>query len=262
VKTRILVLLSASIAVGIVAPALAHAQGRDPEAQRRRNQIRLMEGVLVQAVRLGAEEVSKEMERFEPTGVTVLSGMPRARGFVLDGHGVFFDVEIPDMNQSVVWSVMNVQRDRQVGTALEMLRTAMKSMPEGPSMQQAQLALAAVEKIVGPSQQTKNLLAAETPARGQVNAAAMPDPNVMYTEAVKTALVEAMLDHSLQMSLGPEEWLIVAARDNEGPLSPAGLSDAITITLRVKGSDLAVYHADPARRSEIREKVKADAKVF
>ena len=74
-----------------------------------------MEGVLVQAVRLGAEEVSTVMERFEPAGVTVLSGVPRARGFVLDGYGVFFDVEIPDMNQSVIWSMMNVQRDRQVG---------------------------------------------------------------------------------------------------------------------------------------------------
>lgn len=261
-RTRILVLLSAAVVVGIVAPTLAHAQGRDPEAQRRRNQIRLMEGVLVQAVRLGAEEVSKEMERFEPTGVTVLTGMPRARGFILDGHGVFFDVEIPDMNQSVVWSVMMVQRDRQVGSALQMLRTALKSMPEGPSMQQAQIALEAVEKTVGPSQQTRSLLAAQTTASGQVSAATMPDPNVLYTEAVKTALVEAMLDHSLQMSLGPEEWLTVAARDNEGPLSPAGLSDAITITLRVKGSDLAVYHADPARRTEISQKVKADAKVF
>ena len=70
-------------------------QGRARDEQRRRNEIRMMEGVLVQAVRLGAEEVSKEMQRFEPAGVTVLTGVPRARGFVLDGYGVFFDVEIP-----------------------------------------------------------------------------------------------------------------------------------------------------------------------
>ena len=82
----------------------------------------MIEGVLVQAVRLGAEEVSKEMQRFEPAGVTVLTGIPRARGFLLDGYGVFFDVEIPDMNQSVIWSMMNVQRDRQVGNALDSLR--------------------------------------------------------------------------------------------------------------------------------------------
>jgi hypothetical protein len=249
------------VAVLTAAPLLAAAQGRDPEAQKRRNHVRIMEGVLVQAVRLGAEEVSKELARFEPTGVTVLNGMPRARGFLLDGHGIFFDVEIPDMNQSVVWSVMVTQRERQMGNALETLRTALKALPEGPSMEQAQLALAAVEKTAAPLPSRMSSM----PAPGQVSAsatAAMPDPNVLYTETVKEKLVEVMLDHSLQMNLGPDEWLTVAARDSEGPLSPAGLSDAITITLRVRGSDLSIYQSDPTRRNEIREKVKSDARVF
>ena len=75
--------------------------------------------------------------------------MPRARGFILDGHGVFFDVEIPDMNQSLVWSVMMVQRDRQMGDAIGSLQTALKAMPAGPTLQQAQMALQAIEKTVG-----------------------------------------------------------------------------------------------------------------
>jgi hypothetical protein len=250
------VVIAATLAA--VAPA-AYAQARDPEAQRRRNQIRLMEGVLVQAVRLGAEQVSKELERYEPTGVTVLMGTPRARGFVLDNHGVFFDVEVPDMNQRVVWSVMQAQRDRQVGNALDSLRSALRLMPEGAPMQQAQLALQVVEKTVGP-------MPAAAPAPGQVGAAtaapAAPDPRELYRDAVIDNVVDAMLGYSVQMSLGAEEWLSVAARGNDAPLSPQGLSDTVTITVRVKGSDLAVYHADPARRAEIREKVKADAKVF
>lgn len=248
-------------ALAALAPA-AYAQARDPEVQRKRNQIRLMEGVLVQAVRLGAEQVSRELERFEPTGVTVLMGTPRARGFVIEGHGVFFDVEVPDMNQSVVWSVMQAQRDRQVGNALDSLRTALRAMPEGTSMQQAQLALQVVEKTVGP------VAAAPQPAPGQVGAAATtttaaaPDPRELYRDAVIDNVVDAMLGYSVQMSLAAEEWLTVAARGNDAPLSPQGLSDTVTITVKVKGSDLTVYHADSARRAEIREKVKADAKVF
>jgi hypothetical protein len=244
-------------ALASLVPA-AYAQARDPEVQRRRNQIRLMEGVLVQAVRLGAEQVSKELERFEPSGVTVLMGTPRARGFVLDDHGVFFDVEVPDMNQSVIWSVMQAQRDRQVGNALDSLRSALRSMPEGTSMQQAQLALQVVEKTVGPAP------AAVQPAPGQVGAAtaAAPDPRELYRDAVIDNVVDAMLGYSVQMSLGPEEWLTVAARGNDAPLSPQGLSDTVTITVKVKGSDLTVYHADPTRRAEIRERVKADARVF
>ena len=112
-----------AVIVTMAVPALSQAQGRSRDEQRR-NQIRMIEGVLVQAVRLGAAEVSKEMQRFEPAGVTVLTGVPRARGFLLDGYGVFFDVEIPDMNQSVIWSMMNMQRDRQLGNAFDSLLAA------------------------------------------------------------------------------------------------------------------------------------------
>jgi hypothetical protein len=253
-----------AVIAALVTPGLAQAQpqGRTRDEQRRRNQIRIMEGVLVQAVRLGAEEVSTELERFEPAGVTVLSGVPRARGFVLDGYGVFFDVEIPDMNQSVLWSMMNVQRDRQVGNALDSLRAALGSLPESPLRQQAESALQQVTKTVGPSVPPRGPQG-QPPAPGQVSAAAtMPDPNILYSEAVKAALVDAMLDYSLQMSLGPDECLTVAARASDGPMPPAGLSDVITIVLSVRSSDLSIYQADPARRDEIRKKVKADARVF
>jgi hypothetical protein len=251
----------------LAAQAVPQGQGRTSDARQRRNQIRLMEGVLVQAVRLGAEEVGTELERFEPSGVTALAGTPRARGFVLDGYGVFFDVEIPALNQSVVWSVMVLQRDRQVGNALESLTTAVESMPAGPTRQQAEQALQQVARRVGPVS-PRSTPAAGQPPPGQVTSATAaavvtpPDPIALYTEAVKGTLIEAMLDHSLQMKLAPEEWLTVAARDSETPMPQAGLSDAPTIILRVKGSDLTLYHSDPARRDEIRAKVKVDAKVF
>jgi hypothetical protein len=258
------ILLFVIVALAVPALAQAQGQGRTPEEQRRRNQIRLMEGVLVQAVRLGAEEVSTVMERYEPAGVTVLSGVPRARGFVLGGYGVFFDVEIPDMNQSVIWSMMNVQRDRQVGNALDSLRSAFESMPDGPNRQQAREALQRVTKIVGPAMPPTGPQGQPAPAPGQVSATAtaMPDPNVLYSEAVKGALVDAMLGYSVQMDLGPEEWLTVAARASEGPMPQPGLSDLITIVMRVKGSDLSIYHADPTKRDEIRQRVKVEARVF
>jgi hypothetical protein len=259
VRKGILVVVAAALAV----PALAQAQaqGRSRDEQRRRNQIRIMEGVLVQAVRLGAEEVSSVLDRFEPAGVTALTGVPRARGFVLDGYGVFFDVEIPDMNQSVIWSMMTVQRDRQVGNALDSLRLALDSLPDGPNRQQAQTALQQVTKTVGPAVPARGPQGQPGPQPGQVAAAAMPDPNLLYSEAVKGALVDVMLDHSLQMNLGPDELLTVAARATEGPVL-AGLSDVITIILSVRGRDLSVYQADPTKRDEIRQRVKTEARVF
>jgi hypothetical protein len=246
-------------------PAMSLAQGRTREEQRRRDQIRIMEGVFVQAVRLGAEDVSRQLERFEPAGVTVLSGIPRARGFVLEGYGVFFDVEIPDMNQSVIWSMMTQQRERVVGNALDSLSAAIGSMTLGPERDRALMALQQVTKTVGPASPLRGSQSQQPPSPGQVAAAAaapMPDPDKLYSESVKGALVDAMLDHSLQMNLGPEEWLTVAARASEGPIPASGLSDLITIVMRVKGSDLALYHADSTRRDEIRERVKTEARVF
>ena len=254
-----------AVVVAMAVPALAQAQPppRSRDEQRRRNEIRLIEGVLVQAVRLGAEEVSKEMQRFEPAGVTVLTGVPRARGFLLDGYGVFFDVEIPDMNQSVIWSMMNVQRDRQVGNALDSLRASLESMPDGPNRQKAQMDLQQLIKTVGPAAPMRGPQG-QAPAPGQVGAATIPpDPDRLYSEAVKSALVEAMLGYSVQMDLGADEWLTVAARASEGPVpSQAGLSELITIVLRVKGSDLSIYHADPTKRDEIRQRVRVEARVF
>jgi hypothetical protein len=200
----------------------------------------------------------------------MLTGTPRARGFVLDGHGVFFDVEVPDINQSIVWSVMTTQRDRQASDAIESLRAAIRSIPGGVSLEQAQEALRYLASTVGPglprNQSLAGTAAVETlPSPGKVNAVSTPamDPRKEYQDAVITAVVDAMLGYSVQMSLGPEEWLTVAARGSDTPLSPQqGLSDTVTITVRVKGSDLAIYHADATKRAEIRDKVKADAKVF
>jgi hypothetical protein len=241
-------------------PASSSAQGSD--AQDRRKHIRYMEGVLVQAVRIGAEQFGKDLEKFEPTGVTALMGTPRARGFLLDGHGIFFDVEVPDINQSFVWSVMTTQRDRQAGDALESLREAFRTMPESATLNQARDALRHLANTVGPIRPTT---APGLPPQGTVTALSTPltDPRKEYQDAVVSALVDAMLGYSMRLSLGSEEWLTVAARGNDAPLGPQqGVGDTVTITVRVKGSDLAIYHGDAARREEIREKVKADAKVF
>ena len=93
------------------------------------------------------------------------------------------------------------------------------------------------------------------PQSGAVQTAAaeppVDDPHTSYTEAVKNALIDAMLDYSLPMNLDAEEWLTVAARDSEGPLTPDEIYDASTILIRVKGSDLATLfrRSQQARRS-------------
>ena len=263
VKRGLLAVVAAMLAV----PAVAPAQTRSPDVQRRRDQIQLMEGVLSRAVRLGAEQVNRRMQLLDPT-MTVITGQARARGFVLEGYGVFFDVEVPTMSASAVWSMITVQRDVQVANSLDSLRRALEAMPDGPKVQEAQQALQRVARQVGPIPQPQ---APPVPGAGVTQASAlvqalpeaqepMDDPDRQYTDAVKASLIDAMLDHSLSMDLAPDEWLTVAARQSEGPLGSNQLFDVSTIVLRVKGSDLAVYAADRTKRAEVRQKV--DVRVF
>ena len=260
--------LVVTVAATLALPVVASAQLRPPDEQRRSDQIQLMEGVLSKAVRLGAAEVNRRMQSIDPT-LTVITGQARARGFVLEGYGIFFDVEVPTMSASAAWSMMTVQRDTAVAASLESLRRALASLPEGPKLQEAQQALQTVSRQVGPIQQSRGAADVTVPAVNTVVAAntstaplppVMDDPDRQYTDAVKSALIDAMLDHSQAMDLGPDEWLTVAARQSEGPLAPNQLFDVATIVLRVKGSDLSMYMADKTRRAEVRQKV--DVKVF
>jgi hypothetical protein len=81
------------------------------------------------------------------------------------------------------------------------------------------------------------------------------DPNARYTEAVKNALIDAMLKYSAALKVGSDEWLTVAAQDSEGPLTPGEVYDASTLVLRVKGSDLSAFQSNRITRDEVLRKV-------
>src|SRR5262249_36340073 len=154
--------------------------------------------------------------------------------------------------------MMTVQRDMQVASSLESLRRALASIPEGPKQQEAQQAFQRIARQVGPVQQPRDGQDGTVQAASTVvtTPATIDDPDRLYTDAVKSALIDAMIGHSLEMDLGPDEWLTVAARQSEGPLAPNQLYDVATILLRVKGSDLSIYAADRTKRAEVLQKVE------
>ena len=81
------------------------------------------------------------------------------------------------------------------------------------------------------------------------------DPNELYTDAVKRSLIDAMLNYSVALKLGDDEWLTVAARDAEGPLTAGAIDEAVTIMIRVKGSDLSAFHLNKLSREEVLKRV-------
>lgn len=252
------ILLAFSIFLAL--PGWTADQTRSSDAQRRRDQIRMMEGVLTEAVRLGAEQLGREMQASSPN-LVMLTGTARARGFILDGYGVFFDVEIPALRPSVVWTMRTMERDLALGSALDSLKQHLASLPESPSRMQLEQAFRRLALQVGPVPTPQS--AGQRPgivSSAETTAPAAPDPDKEYTETVKEALIDAMLDHSLPMNLAPDEWLTVAARDGFGPLVQGEIYDASTIVIRVRGSALAAYAADRTKRDEVRKSV--EVRVF
>lgn len=286
VKTQTKILATLVALLGTASPALTQqpASTLDPTLQRRFH-LKVMEGVLVSAVRHGADLLGSELRPINPN-LVLLAGTARARGFLLEGYGVFFDVEIPAVRESVAWTIRTMlDPDPFVVQSLAQVKRQLATLPPSPTRANMEQTIAAIEKQVagGPAMNARaaSSRAADNAGPGRVAAAGMPDlapvaesapapepaasrasgqalrdPGAMYTEAVKNALIDAMLDHGGPMGIGPDEWLTVAAKDAQGPLSPNEPYEATTTVLRIKGSDLAAFRADRLTRDEARRRVE------
>jgi hypothetical protein len=108
----------------------------------------------------------------------------------------------------------------------------------------------------------QSLSAGQTPVTRPAVAPSDPlllaDPGAVFTREVKSALVDAMIENSGPLSIGPEEWLTIAARDSEAGnrLVPGDAYDLTTTVIRVKGSDLAAFHTKQITLEEARQRVE------
>lgn len=268
------VVLSALL-VAMPAAAQEAATAKPVNLSDIRHHIYVMEGALARAVDYGAKNLNREILAVMP-GVFILAGEAQARGVYLDGYGVYFDVQVPMMRQSMMWSLRTMLD--QDNTAARMAISDMRKI--GPSITDP-AARAAFERSLKQleTQAVPNTPYARTantanpavsagviipdgsapPRTPVVDKAWAQDPNRAYTEAVTRALVDAIIDYSTPMALGPDQWLTVAARDNEGrdTLAPQDpLEEVVTMIYRIKGADLIAYRAGKIDRDEARKRVQ------
>jgi hypothetical protein len=207
-------------------PAMAAAQTAvrpSSEDQRRYEGMGILEGTLTGAVKSAAQRIAKELQSNTPNAM-LFTGEARAKGFSLDGYGVFFYVEIPAVDVNVTVMVESIERDAQ------------------------QRRIDGVNNKIDPSPTSA--------AKQTLQNLVTDDPAQRWRDAVKLALVDAMLEHSKSLELKPDEWLSVAARGSEGGLLPNEIYQLPTSVLRVKGSDLADYLAGRLTKDEARQKVE------
>ena len=237
-----------------------------------RHEISVMEGILENAVQYGAQVLNRRLQASAAApDMVLLSGASRARGFRLDGYGVFFDVEFPAIRRSVVWSFRMLDRpDPALRSAFQDLRRNVQSLSDPRARQDLERALNLFEgqmrPFIGAGQAAAPgaITAASTDA-GRPPAASAPgptatmeDPRAIYLGEVKNALVDAMLDHGGPIGVGQDEWLTVAARESDGRVVPGDPGDAATtVILRIKGSDLAGVREGRLPREEARKRIEA-----
>jgi len=258
------------------------AAPQQDEQVQARYRISVMEGVLERAVLHGADLLRHQVRRLVPE-MLMLNGGAEARGFPLEGYGILFDVEVPVMRRSMAWTLKTMveEQDATTTAALQQLRTAIDRMSaSSPGEKQALLQairrlemqvtpLAPPPPAAGPQRASvPGTVAAldaapqaERPSLSKEEAALLDDPNAAYEDAVVNALIDAMLEHGPTLHVRPDEWLTVAARDNEHRnLVPGDPYDLLTIVLRVKGSELDALReglrAGRITREEARKRVE------
>lgn len=251
---------------------------------RNRYHVRQMESVLVRAVEHAAELMTHRLTTVSPD-VMALAGSPRAQGFLIDGYGLFFAVEVPRLSDSMTWAlqVLANSHDQRTLTSLQQLadaqtdpivradleqaiRSLQRQMGRGAPPEQARAAeqrramMPAGAPTSPASIPTAPPVAAATVAEsapsGQADVAALlADPSAAYEDEVKAALSDALLDYALTLPLSPGAWVTVAARDAGYIAFPDAIAEMVTVTLSVKVDDLLELHAQRIDRDEARRRV-------
>jgi len=241
-------------------------------AQRQsRYQIGQLERLFEGAVEHGLNMVRERLQTVAQMPADLLvSDNAHARGFRLEGYGVFFDVSVPSFDASITWSLRTLdQNDLGLDSALRALQNYVKDSGD-VTLEQA---LRRVELQVNPAVLTRSQV---PPAGGRTvtaSAASVPavpppadpilaDTNEAYRTEVLQALKDAMLDHSSSLGIGPTEWLTIAAKGNNDDrprLAPAD-TDSRTRIIRLRGSDLAAYLARQITREEALQRI--EVRVF
>ena len=284
-KGIVSVIVAGLVAGAAAAPAAAqtNAAMRAAADQQRqsRYQISQMERMLEGAVEHGLTVVREKLQAAVKAQTFIVDNPENAhvRGFRLDGYGVFFDIEVPPLQGSLIWSLRTLdQNDLGLASAIRVLREHVNAEGD-PSVQQA---LKRLELQVAPSPVTPlapnviTLPPSGTPARNATGApatvserveaapaAAMPDPpdpilrdpEEGYRTEVKNQIMDAMLEYS-PLRIGADEWLTVGVRGhNDRPVIAPADSDSRTVVIRIRGGDLTAFRANQLTRDEALKKM-------
>lgn len=266
-------------AVVLTAACAAPAAAQDAGRLQERYQVSQMERMLEGAVEHGAAVIRDRLQAVLPSEV-LISENARARGFRLEGYGVFFDVAVPSLQSTMPWIFRTLDRnDLGLASALAALRAHVDAAGD----EQLQQALQRVELQVAPvtAASPTSVPAGARPAGGSVAATAvaatdqprptqptaapadpiLDDPREAFHQEVREQVVDALLDYASALGVANGEWVTVALRpDDDMPFVTPAAADEFTMTVRVQGADLAAYRTGQLTKDQARQRV--EVRVF
>lgn len=276
-----------SLLVGSAAASVA-AQGSAPQApetrivprrqgqprsplDQLRYQIGTMERVLENAVEHGAAIWRDRLQAVVPSQ-TLLLDNARARGYRLEGYGVFFDVEVPSLSfETTLYSAFRTLDENGLGlqSALNQLKTYIQAAGDA-NLEQAlkrvelQVAPAVPATTVAPASGARQAAGAgpTLPAAGSRDDVdpILNNPQEAYRQEVTQAVIDAMLDHGGALGISGDEWLTIGERRNEVRPRIGFDSDAQTVIIRLRGTDLGAFRAGQLSREDALKRV--EVRVF
>jgi hypothetical protein len=237
------------------------------ELEQLRYQIATMERVLENAVEHGASRWRDRLQSVMPSQALLLDAA-RARGYRLEGYGVFFDVEVPSLSfETTLFSAMRTldRNGLALQAALKQMREHVKAANDAGLEQALKRIELQVAPIVSVTTADASALRASSGTAGtdadpasDVPDGILSNPDEAYRTEVRQAVIDAMLDHSASLGIGADEWLTIGARRNDVRPRLGLESNAQTFIIRVRGADLHAFRAgqlsreDAIRRVEVR----------
>ena len=265
-----LIAITLCSASAVLSPAVAQQRlpgavgSRSDPVMQARHEIFVMERVLEQKVQYGAQRLNERLRAAGMPEMVLLAGAARARGTRLDGYGIYFDLEVPAVRQSVslLMSLRSLNRpDLEIADTLRALRNMAQATNDVPLKSSLESLIVQVETRMGIPRTPRGGMSAanlSVPDPGAAQRQLLGDPAKIYTNEVRGAVIDAMFDHSGPMNLGAAEWLTIGARDDLDPRVLTGDPNDVprTMIIRVRGADLAAFREGRLSRDEAIQRVE------
>jgi len=197
------------------------------EAELKR-QTSLFEGVLLQAVQQGGQRLALWARQVEPRVVLAQAANPVVQAVPLPDSSLVFNVQVPEILQTSVMLFYQLMR------------------PEARPVGSGSVAGRVTSTGVVP----------DDPMAPRVDDASNLDPDRRYSNYVREALIEALLDGAAVLHLEPDQWLTVAASGVDVAVTnPLYRNPSRKLVLSLKGEDLLALRQQRITRDEARARI-------